>query len=380
MKKLGLITGIILLILLICCFNTVAASDEVKIGVFESMTGPFAAMGQMSMEGINLAFEQTPTVLGKPIKMVLVDNKSEKVEAANAVARLIEFEKVAGIIGSSCSSVAIPGSEVANKAGVPMLGNVCTNPLVTLGKPYVFRVCFIDPFQGEVLANFAVNKLHAKTAVVIQDIASDYAVGLSNFFRKNFIKLTDSPKSILGIISYQTGDQDFTAQVTYAAGKNPDVVFVSAGSYGDAALIIKQGREMGITSKFLGGDTLDLPEFLSVGGKEVEGVYFSTHYDATAATTEEAVKFCKDYKEKYNKMPQVNGALSFDAFNLLVDAIKRAGSTEPKAIRDALAATKDFEAVTGIITLDYNGDASKDAVIKTVENGEFKYVTTVHPF
>ena len=380
MKKIGLITGIILSILLICSFSTVAASDEVKIGVFESMTGPMAALGQMSMEGINLALEQQPTVLGKPINVALVDNKSEKVEAANAVARLIEYEKVAVIIGSSASSVAIPGSEVANKAGVPMVGNVCTNPLVTLNKPYVFRVCFIDPFQGAVLANFAVNNLNAKTAVVIQDIASDYSVGLSNFFREDFIKLTGDPKSIIGLISFQTGDQDFTAQVTYAAGKKPDVVFVPAGAYGDAALILKQGREMGITAKFLGGDTMDVPEFISIGGKEVEGVYFSTHYDASAATTEKAVRFYNDYKKKYNKDPQVNAALSFDAFNLVVDAIKRAGSADPKAIRDALAATKDYEGVTGMITLDYNGDAVKDAVIRTVENGKFKYVSTVHPF
>ncbi|MBA7544347.1 Leu/Ile/Val-binding protein [subsurface metagenome] len=380
MKKFGLITGVILSILLICSFSTVAASDEVKIGVFESMTGPFAATGQMSMEGINLALEQQPTVLGRPIKIALVDTKSEKVEAANAVARLIEFEKVAAIIGASCSSVAIPGSEVANKAGVPMVGNVCTNPLVTLGKPYVFRVCFIDPFQGTVLANFAVKNLHAKTAVVIQDIASDYAVGLSNFFREAFIKLTGNPKSVVGLISYQTGDQDFTAQVTYAVNKNPDIVFVSAGAYGDAALIIKQGREMGITSEFVGGDTLDIPEFIEIGGKAVEGVYYSTHYDATAATTEKAVDFYEAFKKKYNKEPQVNAALSFDAFNLVVDTIKRAGSVDPKAIRDALAETKDFEGVTGRITLDLNGDALKDAVIRTVKNGEFKYVSTVHPF
>lgn len=379
MKKFGLIVGILLSLLLIFSL-VVGAAEEIVIGVYEPMTGPYAAGGQMTMEGVNLAFEQQPTVLGKPIKMVLVDNKSEKVEAANAVARLIEFEKAVAIVGTYGSACAIPGSEVANWAGVPMMGCSPTNPLVTLGKPYAFRACFIDPFQGAVMANFAVSNLNAKTAVVIQDIASDYAVGLSNFFREAFIKLTGNPKSIIGLISYQTGDQDFTAQVTYAAGKNPDVVFVPAGSYGDAALILKQGKEMGITANFLGGDTWEAPEFIEVGGEAVEGSYFSTHFDATAITTKAAEKFCKDFEKKYNRSPSAFAALGFDAYNLVLDAIKRAGSADSKAIRDALAATKDYEGCTGIITLDLNGDATKDAIIKTVENGEFKYIATVHPF
>lgn len=379
MKKFGLIVGILLSLLLIFCL-VVGAAEEIVIGVYEPMTGPYAAGGQMTVEGVNLAFEQQPTVLGKPIKMVLVDNKSEKVEAANAVARLIEFEKAVAIVGTYGSACAIPGSEVANKAGVPMMGCSPTNPLVTLGKPYAFRACFIDPFQGAVMANFAVSNLNAKTAVVIQDIASDYAVGLSNFFREAFIKLTGDPKSIVGLISYQTGDQDFTAQVTYAASKNPDVVFVPAGSYGDAALIVKQGKEMGITANFLGGDTWEAPEFIEVGGEAVEGGYFSTHFDATAITTKAAEKFCKDFEKKYNRSPSAFAALGFDAFNLVVNAIERAGSADPKAIQAALAATKDYEGATGMITLDYNGDATKDAIIKVVESGEFKYVATVHPF
>ncbi|MBA7482368.1 Leu/Ile/Val-binding protein [subsurface metagenome] len=379
MKKFGLIVGVLVSFLLVFSL-VVGAAEEIVIGVYEPMTGPYAAGGQMTMEGVNLAFEQQPTVLGKPIKMVLVDNKSEKVEAANAVARLIEFEKAVAIVGTYGSACAIPGSEVANKAGVPMMGCSPTNPLVTLGKPYAFRACFIDPFQGAVMANFAVSNLNAKTAVVIQDIASDYAVGLSNFFREAFIKLTGNPKSIIGLISYQTGDQDFTAQVTYAAGKSPDVVFVPAGSYGDAALILKQGKEMGITANFLGGDTWEAPEFIEVGGEAVEGSYFSTHFDATAVTTKAAEKFCKDFEKKYNRSPSAFAALGFDAYNLVLDAIKRAGSADPKAIRDALAATKDYEGCTGMITLDLNGDATKDAIIKTVENSKFKYIATVTPF
>jgi len=379
MKKLGLITGILLSFLLICSF-AVGAADEVIIGIFEPMTGPMAAGGQQTVEGINLAIEQTTEVLGRPIKTVLVDNKSEKVESANAVARLIEYEKVVAIVGSYGSGNTIAGGEVANTAGVPVVGCSPTNPLVTLGKPYIFRACFIDPFQGAVMANFAVTELKAKTAVIIQDISNDYSVGLSSFFRDAFIKLTGDPKSVAGVISYQTGDQDFTAQLTYAAGKKPDVVFVPAGQYGDGALIIKQGKEMGITGIFLGGDTWEAPEFIEVGGKAVEGSYYSTHFDASAVTTKAAEKFNKDFQAKYNRLPSAFAALGFDAFNMVIDAIKRAGSADPKAIRDALAVTKGYEGVTGIITLDLNGDAVKDAIIRKVENGEFKYMTTVHPF
>lgn len=379
MKKFGLFAGIFLSLLLICSL-IVGATDEVIIGVFEPMTGPMAAGGQQTVEGINLAIEQTTEVLGRPIKVVLVDNKSEKVESANAVARLIEYEKVVAIVGSYGSGNTIAGGEVANAAGVPVVGCSPTNPLVTLGKPYIFRACFIDPFQGAVMANFAVTELKAKTAVIIQDISNDYSVGLSSFFRDAFIKLTGDPKSVAGVISYQTGDQDFTAQLTYAAGKKPDVVFVPAGQYGDGALIIKQGKEMGITGIFLGGDTWEAPEFIEVGGKAVEGSYYSTHFDASAVTTKAAEKFNKDFQAKYNRLPSAFAALGFDAFNMVIDAIKRAGSADPKAIRDALAVTKDYEGVTGIITLDLNGDAVKDAIIRKVENGEFKYMTTVHPF
>ncbi|ABV34495.1 MULTISPECIES: ABC transporter substrate-binding protein [Pseudothermotoga] len=365
----------LMLFAMVLCF----AAEPIVIGVYEPMTGPYAAGGQMTMEGINLAYEQVKEVLGRKIELVLVDNKSDKVEAANAVARLIEYHKAVAIIGSYGSAVAIPGSEVANKLGVPMVGCSPTNPLVTLGKPFAFRVCFIDPFQGTVMAQFAVEKLGAKTAVVIQDIASDYSVGLSHYFQEAFKKLTKNNKSVLGVISYQTGDQDFTAQLTFANSKNPDVIFIPAAAYGEAALIIKQARELGMKQVFLGGDTWEAPEFLEVGGKSVEGSYFSTHFDTEAVTTPKAAEFIKAFREKYGKDPSAFAALGYDAYMLVIDAIKRANSADPKAIRDALATTKNFEGATGYITLDQNGDAVKDAVIRMVKDGKFVYVATVRP-
>ena len=379
MKKYTLILIIVLLMIFSLC---AIANESIKIGVHEPMTGPIAAGGQQTMEGVNLAYEQTSEVLGKKIEMVLVDNKGEKVEAANAIARLIEFEKVIAIVGSYGSTVTIAGGEVSNRAGIPMVGCSPTNPLCTLGKQHVFRACFIDPFQGAVMANFAINNLKAKTAVIIQDIAADYSVGLSNFFRESFIELTGEKASVLGLISYQgggIGDQDFTAQLSFAAGKNPDVIFIPGASYGDVAIMIIQAREMGIDAIFLGGDTWEAPEFLEVGGKAIEGSYFSTHFDATAITTKAAEKFNKDFMDKYDKQPSAFAALGFDAYNMVIDAIIRANSTDPLDISAALAKTEGFEGVTGIITLDENGDAVKDAVIKKVEDGKFKYVTTVHP-
>jgi branched-chain amino acid transport system substrate-binding protein len=355
------------------------AVEPIVIGVFEPMTGPYAAGGQLTMEGVNLAAEQVKEVLGRPIELVLVDNKSEKVEASNAVSRLIQFNKASVIIGSYGSAVAIPGSEVANAAGVPMIGCSPTNPLVTLGKPYAFRVCFIDPFQGSVMAKFAVEELGAKTAVIIQDIASDYSVGLSHYFQNAFKAFTGDNKSISGVISYQTGDQDFTAQLAYAQGKNPDVIFIPAASYGEAALIIKQARELGIESQFLGGDTWEVPEFLQVGGVAVEGSYFSTHFDVSVAPTLKVVEFIEAFKAKYGVEPSAFSALGYDAFMLAVDAISRAGSAVPEDIKNALSATVAFEGVTGYITIDENGDAVKDAIVRKVENGAFKFVSVVRP-
>jgi branched-chain amino acid transport system substrate-binding protein len=353
--------------------GTAAAEDAVVIGIYEPMTGPYAAGGQMTMEGVNFAHELRGEVLGKTIEMPLVDNKSEKVEAANAVSRLIEFNKADVVIGTYGSACAIPGSEVAQKQGVAMIGCSPTNPLVTVGKEYAFRVCFIDPFQGRVMAQFAYEELGAKNALIIQDIASDYSVGLAHFFQAAF------QGKILETISYQTGDQDFTAQLTVASAKNPDVIFIPAAAYGDAALIIKQARELGMESTFLGGDTWEAPEFLEVGGAAVEGSYFSTHFDAEAITTEAAAEFGKAFQDKYGYPPSAFAALGYDAYMLAVDAVERAGSTDHAAIQAALAATDGFEGVTGVIALDENGDAVKDAVVKTIKGGEFKYIATVRP-
>ncbi len=374
-----LVTCLVLLIMVsLVGVATAATPTEVRIGVYEPMTGAMAAGGQMTWEGIQLAQKQRPNVLGLPVRLILVDNRSDKVEAATAVTRLVQKDKVHAIIGSYGSALSMSGGPVAQTAKVPVMGCSPTNPLVTIGNDYYFRACFIDPFQGRVMAQFAFEKLGAKTAAIIQDVAQDYSVGLANFFREAFIELTGDPKAIVGFTSYQTGDRDFTAQLTYVANAKPDVVF-APGYYADAAVLVTQARSLGLAMPFLGGDTLEAPEFIEIGGKDVEGVYFSTHYSADAPITPASEEFVALYKAEFNKAPNTFAALGYDCYMLVLDAIEKAGVVDPVAIRDAMAKTKDFMGATGIITLDANGDATKSAVVLQVQDGEFKLVDVVHP-
>lgn len=355
-----------------------ADGDVIRIGVFEPMTGANAAGGAMEVEGAQLANKLYPEVLGKKIELVVVDNKSDKVEAANAATRLIEKEKVVAIIGSWGSSLSMAAGPIAQEAEVPAVGASCTNPLVTFGNDYYFRVCFIDPFQGTVMANYAFTELGAKKAAIIQEVSNDYSVGLAKFFTDAFVQLTGDANAIVEVSSYNTGDQDFSAQLQNVAAKKPDVIF-APGNFTESAMLIKQAKEQGIAIPFLGGDTWETPEFLSVGGDAVNGAVYSFFYDSKAFSTDLGKQFTEEYTKQYSKDPAGVTALGFDAYMVIYDAIKRANSADPKAIRDALAATKDYPGAAGTITLDENGDAVKSAVIKKVENGQFVYMTTVEP-
>jgi branched-chain amino acid transport system substrate-binding protein len=353
--------------------------DVIKIGVYEPMTGAFAAGGEMTYEGIELAHEYKAEVLGKPVEVVLVDNKTDKTEAATAMSRLIEAEKVVGVIGSYGSSLSMAGGEVSEKAGIPVVGCSPTNPLVTQGKKYYVRVCFIDPFQGAVVAKYAYDNLGAKRVAIIQDVAQDYSIGVTTFFRNKWIELSGDPTTIVALTSYQTGDTDFTAQLTYAIGEDPDVM-ITTGYYGEAALLAKQARELGYTGPILGTDALDAPELVEIGGAAVEGMTFSTHYHPKGAITPISKTFLEMYAAKYGKEGNAFAALGWDAYMLLLDAIERAGSVDGDAIADQLHSTQDFEGVTGYISLDESGDAVKSAVIKTIKNGQAEFLTTVEPF
>ncbi len=357
--------------------NQSAAPEVIKVGVYEPLTGTNAAGGQMTLEGIKLANQLYPEVLGKKVELVVVDNKSEKQEAANAVARLVDQDKVNVIIGSYGSSVSMAGGPVAQDAQVPVIGCSPTNPAVTLGNEYYFRVCFIDPFQGTVMSNYASQTLNAKTAVIIQDVQQDYSVGLSNYFEKAF-KATNGDAAILAKLNYNTGDKDFSAQLTEAKSKNPDVIF-APGNFLECGLMVAKAREMGINAPMLGGDTWEAQEFLDQV-KDYKDIYFSTHFTAEQPVTEESTTFLNEYKKAYpDKEVNAFAALGYDAYKLALDAITRADTADSIKIRDALAQTKDFQGATGIITLDENRDATKTAIIKKVADRKFVFEGKVDP-
>lgn len=361
----GLFTG---------CGGEEKAADQnvVKVGVFLPLTGDNAAGGELELRGIKLANQLHPEVLGKKVELVVADNKSDKAEAASVAARLIEKDKVSVLVGSYGSSLSMAAGNIVKEKKVPAVGTSCTNPQVTANNDYYFRACFIDPFQGKVMAEYAHQNGFKKVAIV-QEVSNDYSVGLAKFFREEFVKLTGDENSIVDVANYQTGDKDFTAILTNIKALNPDAVF-APGNFTESALLVKQARQLGIDAQFMGGDTWETQEFIDVGGKDVEGVALSTAFDREKASTEEAKKFLDAYTKEYNGEPSALTAMAYDAYLIAVSGIEKAGTaTDTVKIRDAIAATKDLECVTGMTTLDENGDPIKGVVIKTVKDGKFTF-------
>ncbi|ACZ18871.1 ABC transporter substrate-binding protein [Thermanaerovibrio acidaminovorans] len=371
------VVGLGLLLAMVFAGGALAA-DTIRIGVYLPLTGQNAFGGQLELEGVKMAHREAGTVLGKKVELVVVDNKSDKVEAANAVKRLVEKEKVVAIIGTYGSSLAMAGGEISEKAKIPAVGTSCTNPLVTQGKKYYFRTCFIDPYQGAGAAAFAMRDLKAKNAALLIDVAQDYSVGLASFFEKAFTK---GGGKIVAKLSYNSGDQDFTAQLTEIKSKNPDVLFIPS-YFAEGAIIMKQARDLGAKFHILGGDAMDNPDIVKIGGKAVEGFAYTTFpYDPTMKNMNPvAKKFTERWRKEFpGKEPNVNAALGYDTYMLIIDAIKRAGKAEPEAIRNALASTKGFLGVTGVTNINATGDAEKPVGIMQIKNGKRIFLTTVEP-
>ena len=355
-----------------------ADAGPIKIGVYLPLTGQNAFGGQLELEGVRLAHKEMPKVLDRPVELVVVDNKSDKVESANAVKRLIERDKVVALIGTYGSSLAMAGAEVAEKAAVPGVGTSCTNPLVTQGKKYYFRACFIDPYQGAAAATYAYETLGLRKAAVLMDMTSDYAVGLSSFFTRDFKKLGGE---IVSTLKYSTGDQDFTAQLTELIAKKPDVVFMPA-YFAEGAIIMKQARELGAKFRLMGADAMDNPDTLKLGGKAAEGFLHTTFpYDPAMPNMSPAAKrFTEAWKAAYpDKETNVNGALGYNTYFLILDAIKRANSSDPKAIAKALAETKDLPTALGLLTINATHDAEMPVGIIEYKDGKRVYVGEVTP-
>lgn len=352
------------------------AQNTIKIGGFLPMTGAVAAYGQDASAAIQLAMEMMPTVLGKKVEFVIADTKSDKIEAATAMSRLIEKDKVAAIIGEMISGDTMAGAPIAEKAMIPVVSPTATNPLVTQGKKYIFRVCFIDPVQGEVAAKYAVNTLKAKKAALIVDKSQDYCVGLAKFFTDNLKKMGGQ---IVAETFCVTEDKDFSAQLSTIKPTHPDVIY-APNYYSPVALFTKQARELGIKAPVLSGDGAQADELIQIGGKDVEGVVFTGHFHVKASTTKLAKDWIARFQKKYpGKEPNAFHALGADAYFVLLDAITRAKSTKGADIRKFLAATKNFEAISGKLSIGEDGNAVKPMVINLVKNGKFEYLTTVNP-
>lgn len=348
----------------------------IPIGQFASLTGAQATFGHSTDNGVRLALDQINAsggVLGQPLRLVTKDNQSKPGETSTAVRELITRSKVVALIGEVASGRSLEAAPIAQRSGIPMITPASTNEKVTEAGDHIFRVCFIDPFQGTVCAKFA-RKLGAKKAAILTDVSKDYSLGLAKSFREEFVK---EGGVITGQQSYSGGDKDFSAQLTAVKADNPDVIFLPA-YYTEAPLIIRQARQLGITVPFLGGDGWDSPELVAVGGPAVEGCYFSNHF-SNQSTDPKVVEFVKAYRARYNTDPDAMVALGYDSLKLLANAMKRAGTTDPAKVTAALAATKDFDGVTGTITLDAYRNPNKPAVILQVKDGKFAYVETISP-
>lgn len=357
------------------CQTKKADSNEIQIGAVLPLSGDIAALGQSSKNALELLQEQVNAkggVLGKKVKFVIEDDENKPASSANVAQKLIT-QKVVGIVGSYSSKCSIAMAPVVNAAKIPMITGTSTNPKVTEAGEYVFRACFIDPFQGTVIAKFASEDLKAKTAAVLYDVGNDYSKGLAEFFQDGFKK---AGGNVVGVETYANGDQDFNAQLTKIKALNPDVLILP-DMYSNVGLITKQARALGIKSTFLGGDGWDSPDLFKIGGDSVNGSYFANHF-SPEDTAPAVVQFTKDYKAKYNATPDATSGLTYDAGSILLKAIEKAGSTEPDKVKDAMKSLS-VDVVSGKVSFDEKRNPVKSAVMIKIEDGKQKFVKKVNP-
>jgi branched-chain amino acid transport system substrate-binding protein len=353
--------------------------DEILIGHFGSMTGSEATFGTSTDNGIKMAVEELNAsggLLGKKVRLITYDDKGDAREAGTAVTRLVTKDGVAAVIGEVASGLSLAGAPICQENSVPMVSPSSTNPKVTKIGDMIFRVCFIDPFQGTVCAKFAREHegLTASKAAILTDQASPYSVGLQEEFEKAFVAMGGT---VVTKQTYQAGDQDFSAQLTSIRGSEPDVVFIP-GYYTDAGNIALQARKLGLTVPLLGGDGWDSVKLGEIAGEAMDGCFYSNHYsqDDPAPRVQE---FIKKYTELHKQTPDALAALGYDTARVVFEAIQRAGSTDGPAIAAELAKTKDFDGVTGKISIDAERNAIKPAVILEMQGGKPKFVTTIAP-
>ncbi len=377
-----------LLVLLICMAGLVAGCSDstgkgdIKIGMVYELTGSTASYGTSAANGAKLAFKEINAnggVLGKQLQIITADNKGEPSESANAMTKVITQDRVVAVTGFTVSSCGIAASVVAEDNKIPFVAAATVNPKVTVDertgkvKDYTFRACFIDSFQGTVGANFALNSLKARTAAILIDNSSDYSKGLSRVFKDVF---TGKGGQIVAEQAYLQKDQDFKSTLTAIKAQNPELLYIP-GYYEDVGKIIKQARELGITVPILGGDAWDSPKLAELGGAQALNNTYFTNFYSVEDKNPVSNSFIEAYKKEYGQLPDSMAAMGYDAANLLIDAIKRANSTESAKIREALSATKNFKSVSGDMALNATHDAVRGVVIMEMKDGKQVYKETV---
>ncbi len=356
-----------------------STSDEILIGHFGSMTGSEATFGESTDNGIKLAVDELNAaggIRGKKVKLITYDDKGDTREAGTAVTRLINKDSVVAVIGEVASGLSLAGAPVCQENGVPMVSPSSTNPKVTKIGDMIFRVCFIDPFQGSVCAKFAYenDRIKASKAAILTDQASPYSVGLQEEFEKAFVALGGT---IVSKQTYQGGDQDFSAQLTSIRGSEPDVVFVP-GYYTDVGNIALQARKLGLTKPLLGGDGWDSVKLGEIAGEAINGCFYSNHYSQQDPSPR-VQEFIRKYSERHKQIPDGLAALGYDAARIVFEAMSRTESLDGPALAAEISKTKDFDGVTGKISIDADRNAVKPAVILEMKEGKPTFVTTIEP-
>ncbi len=346
-----------------------ATTGDILIGEYGSLTGSEATFGQETHNAIMLAVDEINAaggVNGRKLRVLTEDDQSKTEEAANAVTKLITQNEVVAVLGEVASSSSLAAAPICQAHKVPMITPSSTNPAVTQKGDYIFRVCFLDSYQGQAMANYIANNLKMKNAALLVDVKTDYSTGLAKFFEEQFVK---NGGRIVARQSYAKGDNDFRSQLTAIRAANPDVIFIP-GYYNDVGQIAMQARDLGLRQPIAGGDGWESPKLIEIGGPALEGAFYSTHY-FPADPNPIVQKFVNAYRARHQRTPDGLAALAFDAAHVLADALRRAGSTDGPKLRDAIAATKGFQGVTGTITIGPDRDpVGKNMVIVEVRNGQ----------
>jgi branched-chain amino acid transport system substrate-binding protein len=357
--------------------QTESVSNDIPVGVYAALSGSEAAFGQATLQGVRLAADEINAsggVLGRKIRLIVEDDQGKAEEAASVVTKLTTRDNVIAVIGENSSNQSLAAAPMCQAAKVPMISPSSTNPNVTKKGSYIFRVCFTDPYQGKALGTFVKNNLHADSAAILKDNKNDYSVGLSEFFQQTFTKLGGR---IVAEQSYSGGDNDFRPQLTAIKSAKPDVLFIP-GFYTDVGQIAIQARDLGINVPMVGGDGWDSPTVIQIGGKAVDGSYFSDHY-FVGEPRPAVQRFVAEIRKRTGHDPEANAALGYDALRILTDAMKRAGTLDRARIRHEIAATKNFQGVSGVITMGPDRDPIKPVAMIKIDGGKTHFVTWVQP-